>query len=108
MMNTLFGKIFIVGAFFCSTQLAAQKVNDKQPWSVRMVESEMIRCPESWQLDFQPKLKWDYCHGLELQAMLDVYDAYGDQRYLTMRWPTRTRWCTRMGALRLTNYMSIT
>ena len=45
-----------------------------------MVESEMIRCPESWQLDFQPALKWDYCHGLELQAMLDVYDRYGDQR----------------------------
>ena len=40
----------------------------------------MIRCPESWQLDFQPKLKWDYCHGLELQAMLDVYDAYGDKK----------------------------
>ncbi len=45
-----------------------------------MTESEMIRCPESWQLDFQPKLKWDYCHGLELQAMLDVYDAYGDKK----------------------------
>lgn len=40
----------------------------------------MIRCPESWQLDFQPSLKWDYCHGLELQAMLDVYDAYGDKK----------------------------
>ena len=45
-----------------------------------MTESEMIRCPESWQLDFQPKLKWDYCHGLELGAMLDVYDAYGDEK----------------------------
>jgi unsaturated rhamnogalacturonyl hydrolase len=45
-----------------------------------MTESEMIRCPESWQLDFQPSLKWDYCHGLELQAMLDVYDAYGDKK----------------------------
>ena len=44
----------------------------EKPWSVRMVESEMARWPESWQLDFQPKLKWDYCHGLELQAMLDV------------------------------------
>ncbi|WP_289089548.1 glycoside hydrolase family 88 protein [uncultured Bacteroides sp.] len=45
-----------------------------------MVESEMARWPESWQLDFQPKLKWDYCHGLELQAMLDVYDRYGDDK----------------------------
>lgn len=40
----------------------------------------MIRCPESWQLDFQPKLKWDYCHGLELQSMLDVYDRYGNRK----------------------------
>lgn len=44
-----------------------------------MTRSEMIRCPESWQLDFQPALKWDYCHGLELGAMLDVYDRYNDQ-----------------------------
>lgn len=80
MMNNLLCKTFVMGALICSTQLSAQKVSDKQPWSVRMVESEMIRCPESWQLDFQPKLKWDYCHGLELQAMLDVYDTYGDKK----------------------------
>ena len=49
--------------------------------SVRMAESEMQRYPESWQLDFQPKLKWDYCHGLELGAMMDVYDRYGDRKF---------------------------
>ncbi|MBQ8673431.1 MAG: glycoside hydrolase family 88 protein [Bacteroides sp.] len=63
-----------------SVSLAAQQVKSNQPMSVRLVESEMIRCPESWQLDFQPKLKWDYCHGLELQAMLAVYDRYGGQK----------------------------
>lgn len=73
-------KIFVLGTLLCSISLSAQKVSDKLPWSVRMTESEMIRCPESWQLDFQPKLKWDYCHGLELQAMLDVYDTYGDKK----------------------------
>ncbi len=57
-----------------------QTVDSNLPWSVRMTASEMIRNPESWQLDFQTKLKWDYCHGLELGAMLDVYDAYGDTR----------------------------
>lgn len=82
-MCKLFYKIFFLGMLFGasinSVQLMAQKVNDTKPWSVRMVESEMIRNPESWQLDFQSKLKWDYCHGLELQAMLDVYDTYGDE-----------------------------
>ncbi len=56
----------------------SKKVATNLPWSVRMVQSEMIRCPQSWQLDFQNTLKWDYCHGLELQAMLDVYDVYAD------------------------------
>lgn len=73
-------KTFVLGALFCFPSLAAQQVNKELPWSVRMVQSEMIRCPESWQLDFQPRLKWDYCHGLELQAMLDVYDTYGDKK----------------------------
>lgn len=79
-MNKLLKKILVAGMLIGSAQLMAQKVSDKLPWSVRMAESEMIRCPESWQLDFQPKLKWDYCHGLELQAFLDVYDTYKDQR----------------------------
>ncbi|MDR0658166.1 MAG: glycoside hydrolase family 88 protein [Mediterranea sp.] len=82
-MNKLFYKCsfygILLGAVSGATQLMAQQVSDRQPWSVRMVESEMIRCPESWQLDFQPRLKWDYCHGLELQAMLDVYDTYGGE-----------------------------
>ena len=73
---------FIVSAILLAFPLGmwAQRVSSEQPWSVRMVESEMIRCPESWQLDFQPRLKWDYCHGLELQSMLDVYDRYGDEK----------------------------
>lgn len=73
---------FIVSGLLLASPLgmSAQRVSSEQPWSVRMVESEMIRCPESWQLDFQPRLKWDYCHGLELQSMLDVYDRYGNKK----------------------------
>ncbi|MDH6303594.1 rhamnogalacturonyl hydrolase YesR/beta-xylosidase [Parabacteroides sp. PH5-13] len=59
---------------------------DEQPsealsYAVRVADSEMARCPESWQLDFQRTLKWDYCHGLELQAFLDLYDFTGDEKY---------------------------
>lgn len=79
-MKNFICKTFVLAVLLCSTSLRAQKVGEQLPWSVRMTESEMIRCPESWQLDFQPQLKWDYCHGLELQAMLDVYDAYGDTK----------------------------
>lgn len=76
-MSRLLYKTILFGAFFGASHVMAQQVSDQQPWSVRMVKSEMIRNPESWQLDFQSGLKWDYCHGLELQAMLDVYDTYG-------------------------------
>ena len=46
-----------VAACFVLT-VQAQTVSENLPWSVRMTESEMIRYPESWQLDFQPRLKW--------------------------------------------------
>ena len=35
----------------------AQQVCGNKPWSVRMAESEMVRCPESWQLDFQTRFE---------------------------------------------------
>lgn len=80
-MHRIWTNRFILGAVgaVAFVSVCAQTVSDKLPWSVRMTRSEMIRCPESWQLDFQPTLKWDYCHGLELGAMLDVYDRYNDQ-----------------------------
>ncbi|MDH6534159.1 hypothetical protein D0T51_04225 [Parabacteroides sp. 52] len=55
----------------------------KEPlsYAVKIADAEMIRCPESWQLDFQPTLKWDYCHGLELQAFLQLYEKNGDEKY---------------------------
>lgn len=55
--------------------------NDSIAYAIKMADSEMARYPESWQLDFQTGLKWDYCHGLELQAFLDLYDRCGDQKY---------------------------
>ena len=63
------------------TSFSQSRVDSAAPWSVRMAESEMTRCPEAWQLDFQKRLKWDYCHGVELGAFLNLYDAYGDRRY---------------------------
>ena len=71
----------IVLSAFGNVQAQADFPKEQKPWSVRMAESEMVRNPESWMLDFQPALKWDYCHGLELGAMLDVYDRYGDTKF---------------------------
>lgn len=81
-INNLLARITLIAFFAISGFLPvqAQTVSTSLPWSVRMVQSEMIRMPESWQLDFQKSLKWDYCLGLELQTMLDVYDRYGDRK----------------------------
>lgn len=54
----------------------------KSKYYVRMADSEMKRNPESWMLDFQPKLKWDYCNGLELQAIFEVWNKTKQQKYL--------------------------
>ncbi len=55
----------------------------KAPLSVRVVESEMARCPEASFIDGQEgNLKWNYTTGLELKAFLDVYDAYGGEALL--------------------------
>ncbi len=66
----------IMITIIASTSIHCYARSDKESWAVRMVESEITRNPEAWQLDFQPKLKWDYCHGLELRAMLYVADKY--------------------------------
>lgn len=68
---------FVYTTWGCSTD-----TNESIEYAIRIADSEMVRCPESWQLDFQPGLKWDYCHGLELQAFLDLYKRNGDKKYL--------------------------
>jgi len=52
-----------------------------KPYSIWMADSEMKRNPESWMIDFSKKLKWDYCNGLELQAIYQVWKKTADPRY---------------------------
>lgn len=51
------------------------------PYYLRMAESEMQRYPESWMVDFSEKIKWNYTHGLELQAMIQASEKSGDEKY---------------------------
>lgn len=63
--------------------LALAACTAKAPLSVRIVESELTRCPEASYIDGQEgNLKWNYTTGLELKAFLDVYEAYGDEALL--------------------------
>ena len=51
-----------------------------EPLSLRMVRSEMSRCPDATWLDFcEGKVSWNYTPGLEMKAFLDVYQTYGGE-----------------------------
>jgi len=50
-------------------------------WSVRMAESEMVRFPSCWQVDFVKEKKWNYTPGLEGLAFIKLYEAYKDDRF---------------------------
>ncbi len=63
-----------------ATNVTAQE----RPQSIRMVQSEISRMPEAWMIDFSKALKWNYCHGLELQSFMQAaaqYPEYAEQIY---------------------------
>lgn len=72
-------KITFILLFFFTVNAVLFAVQTK--YYVQMAESEMKRNPESWMVDFSPKLKWDYCHGFELQAIYKVWEKTNDKKY---------------------------
>lgn len=53
----------------------------EKPWSTRMADSDMIRNPKGWMLDFSKEPKWNYCHGLVCSALEKVWLNTGDEKY---------------------------
>ena len=83
----LFGRIFILSTIFCAILCTIsctdkqKQADESQSYFVRMADSEMARNPESWMLDFSVKPKWNYCHGLVLQSIGQVWEQTGNQVY---------------------------
>ena len=79
-MNRIFKQLCLPLVALCgltfTTSCSAPSQQKETPMSFEMVKSEMQRVPEGWMLDFVDKLKWNYCHGLETQAFLEVADQY--------------------------------
>ncbi|VBB48427.1 Unsaturated rhamnogalacturonyl hydrolase YteR [uncultured Paludibacter sp.] len=71
-------KIIYISLFL---SLGLNVVSCKPKYYIRMADSEMTRNPQSWMLDFSDKPKWSYCQGLELQAILQVYNKTGEKKY---------------------------
>lgn len=72
-----FAILGIVVSIFTSCSSPSKQ---EEPISIKMAKSEITRMPESWMLDFSKALKWNYCHGLELQSFLDIVDMYPEQK----------------------------
>ena len=73
--NIVFDKLFVNGSM-CLQEMPYQHYSE---W---MTASEMQRTPKSYLLDFSTKPKWSYVMGIELEAMLDTYLRYGNERIL--------------------------
>lgn len=60
----------------------SDKLDVNQSWAIRMAESEMVRFPEAWMIDWRDDGgRWDYVHGLNLLAFSKLYEETGEQRY---------------------------
>lgn len=67
--------ILFAAALFFMLAVKAQKNY------VIMAESDMKRNPEAWMIDFSNALKWNYCHGLVMQSILQVWNRTHDTKY---------------------------
>ena len=70
--NITFNNLYINGG------LVLQEFPYKN-YSEWMTASEMKRNPLSYMLDFSKHPKWSYVMGIELEAMLDTYNRYGNE-----------------------------
>jgi unsaturated rhamnogalacturonyl hydrolase len=51
-------------------------------YAIRMADSDMQRNPEGWMIDFREKPKWEYTHGLMMNACLALYNKVRKEKYL--------------------------
>lgn len=75
-------------SLLCPPCVKAQQWEEAGRLAQWLVASEMERTPEPYYLDFtdqgkRPEGKWSYVMGIELEAMLDVYLATGDEEILS-------------------------
>ena len=67
--------VCLIGVLFLTNTYA-------QTTGILFAESEMKRCPEAWQLDYGKRLYFGYSQGVGCLAMLKVWKATGDRKYL--------------------------
>ena len=65
--------VFVAASISVSAQNESMSIKDVEPYSVKMILSEMKRCPDATWLDGRKgERKWNYTTGLELKAFMDA------------------------------------
>ena len=60
--------------------IASCAKSQEEPMSLKMIHSQMHRCPEATYLDFaRGNFRWNYTPGLELRAYTDAAEFYNDE-----------------------------
>ncbi|MGQ1947928.1 glycoside hydrolase family 88/105 protein [Geofilum sp. OHC36d9] len=80
-MKTL--NTFLIGGLM--TVLACScggNTNEALLTAEKMAVSDMARNPEPWMIDFREKPKWEYTHGLMMNAYLALYHETNNEAYL--------------------------
>jgi unsaturated rhamnogalacturonyl hydrolase len=62
--------------------MSSGKEVSSRDWAIKMAESDMVRNPESWMIDFSKRPNWGYCQGLVCSAHERVGRATGDAKYI--------------------------
>jgi unsaturated rhamnogalacturonyl hydrolase len=79
-LSLAFGLIFTLSSLLVGKANCKPIVSEEKLY-ILLADSEMKRNPKSWMLDFSAKARWEYCHGLELKAFLEVWSKTGNKKY---------------------------
>lgn len=75
--------VFIIPALVVSCNQGASKEKIAPlEYAQKMADSDIKRNPEAWMIDFREKPKWEYTHGLMMNAYLGLYEETGNEDYL--------------------------
>jgi unsaturated rhamnogalacturonyl hydrolase len=80
-MKKLMLYLLLLTCWPCLTSAQTAKVSAQAPMSVRMTDSDMIRNPKAWMIDFVKEPKWNYTPGLVCSAVQQVWVKTGDERH---------------------------
>lgn len=81
-MKLLFTKLILILILLQSCGSSSQKESvSGYDFAIKMADSEMIHFPESWTVDFNTRLTWNYTQGLIAFSMIKIWEESENKAY---------------------------